>query len=44
MERRRDWKLLYRDNDALLYTRASALAAGLPGLPVTATAPPGGFP
>ena len=44
MERRRDWKLLYRDNDALLYIRASAPAASLPGLPVTATALPGGFP
>ena len=37
MERRRDWKLLYRDNDALLYARASAPAARLPDLPVTAT-------
>jgi hypothetical protein len=45
MERRPDWKLLYRDDDALLYAPASAPAARLPGLPVTATAPPpGGFP
>jgi hypothetical protein len=44
MERRRDWKLLYRDEAALLYARASAPAASLPGLPVTATALPGGFP
>lgn len=44
MERRPDWKLLYRDNVALLYARASAPAARLPGLPVTATTLPGGFP
>ncbi len=44
MERRRDWKLLYRDDDALLYARANAPAASLPGLPVTAAAMPGGFP
>lgn len=40
MERRPDWKLLYRDADALLYARASAPAARLPGLPATASAPP----
>jgi len=44
MERRRDWKLLYRDDVALVYARASAPAASLPGLPVIATAPPIGFP
>jgi hypothetical protein len=44
MERRGDWKLIYRDDDALLYARASAPAADLPGLPITARAPPGGFP
>ena len=44
MERRGDWKLIYRDDDALLYARASAPAADLPGLPITAHAPPGGFP
>ena len=44
MERRHDWKLLYRDDDALLYARASAPAANLPGLPVTGVAHPGGFP
>jgi hypothetical protein len=44
MERRQDWKLLYRDADALLYVRASAPAASLPGLPVTGAAQPGGFP
>ncbi len=44
MERRHDWKLLYRDNDALLYARASTPAASLPGLPVTGAAHPGGFP
>jgi len=36
MERRADWKLIYRDADSLLYARANAPAAGLPGLPVTA--------
>jgi len=44
MERRGDWKLIYRDGDAVLYARANAAAADLPGLPVTAAAPPGGFP
>jgi hypothetical protein len=44
MEQRRDWKLLYRDQDSLLYARASAPAANLPGLPVTGAAHPGGFP
>ena len=44
MERRHDWKLLYRDDESLLYARASAPAAGLPDLPVTGAAHPGGFP
>jgi hypothetical protein len=44
MERRRDWRLLYRDEDALLYAPASAPAASLPGLPATATTLPGRFP
>lgn len=44
MEQRRDWKLLYRDDDALLYARASAPAASLPGLPVAGAASAGGFP
>lgn len=44
MEHRRDWKLLYRDDDALLYARVSASAASLPGLPVTGAASAGGFP
>jgi hypothetical protein len=44
MERRQDWELLYRDAAALLYVRANAPAANLPGLPVVGTAPPGGFP
>jgi hypothetical protein len=33
MEQRHDWKLLYRDDDALLYARANAPAASLPGCP-----------
>jgi hypothetical protein len=45
MERRPDWKLLYRDDDALLYIRTSAPAANLPRSPATATAAPAdGFP
>jgi hypothetical protein len=44
MDRRHDSKLLYRDDDALLYARASAPAVSLPGLLVTGTAHPGGFP
>ncbi len=44
MEQRRDWKLLYRDDYSLLYARASAPAANLPGLPVIGAAHPGGFP
>ncbi|MGH7915086.1 MAG: hypothetical protein ACREPW_10625, partial [Candidatus Binataceae bacterium] len=44
MERRRDWKLLYRDDASLLYARAGAPAASLPGLPMTGAARPGGFP
>jgi hypothetical protein len=38
------WKLLYRDSAALLYGRTDSLAAHLPGLPVTGTAPPEQFP
>jgi hypothetical protein len=44
MERRGDWKLIYRDAESLLYARANAPAARLPGLPVTARAPAGQFP
>jgi hypothetical protein len=44
MEQRRDWKLLYRDDNSLLYARASAPAANLPGLPVIGAAHPHGFP
>ena len=44
MERRHDWKLLYRDGDVLLYARASASASNLPDLPVTGAPLSGGFP
>jgi hypothetical protein len=44
MEHRRDWKLLYRDDNSLLYARANAPAADLPRLPVIAAAPPSEFP
>ena len=44
MEQRHDWKLLYRDRDALFYARASAPVARLKDLPVTGAAPAGAFP
>ncbi len=44
MVRQRDWKLLYRDDDALLYARASAPTASLPDLPATTPALPCAFP
>jgi len=44
MERRGDWKLLYRDDSAFLYARASAPAASLPNLPVIGAGGPGAFP
>ncbi len=44
MDRRRDWKLIYRDADALLYSRANAPAARLHGLPVGGVARTTGFP
>lgn len=44
MARRADWKLIYRDGGALLYARANAPAAGIPGLPVTGVAPAPQFP
>jgi hypothetical protein len=44
MERRLDWKLLYRDDAALLYAHATTPVANLPGLPVIGIASPGGFP
>jgi hypothetical protein len=44
MDRRHDWKLLYRDDAALLYARASAPVSSLPGLPVTGAPPASGFP
>jgi hypothetical protein len=44
MDQRRDWKLLYRDQDSLLYARANAPASNLPGLPMIGSAPSSGFP
>jgi hypothetical protein len=44
MDRRTDWKLVYRDNAALLYARANSPVARISGLPVTGTAQLGGFP
>ncbi len=44
MEQRRDWKLIYRDEGALLYARANAPVARVRGLPAIGTTLPGGFP
>lgn len=45
MERRSDWKLVYRDRDSLLYARANSSAAKIPGTPVIgSSSPAGGFP
>ena len=35
MDRRSDWKLIYRDPDSLLYARKSALPASMAGAPMT---------
>jgi hypothetical protein len=43
MDRRHYSKLLYRDDAALLYARASPPAASLPGLLVTSAAHSSGF-
>ncbi len=37
------WKLIYRDDNSLLYARSSSPAAALPGIPVNGTAPPSRF-
>ncbi|HUO04992.1 MAG TPA: hypothetical protein VMU16_07315 [Candidatus Binataceae bacterium] len=39
MDNNPDWKLIYRDNVALLYARAASPAAHIPGVPVIAAAP-----
>jgi hypothetical protein len=44
MERRRDWKLLYHDDDALLYARANSPAANLKGIPIEGRPGPNLFP
>ncbi len=44
MDRRRDWRLIYRDADSLLYTRSNAPAARLHDLPVVGVARATGFP
>jgi hypothetical protein len=44
MQRRADWKLLYRDNVSLLYGRTDSSAARLSSLPVSGSTPLGGFP
>jgi len=33
------WKLIYRDQDSALFARADSLAAGIPNIPVSGTAP-----
>jgi hypothetical protein len=44
MDRRRDWKLIYRDGVALLYSRANAPAASGHDLPFVGVAFAAGFP
>jgi hypothetical protein len=44
MQRRRDWKLIYRDDYSLLYARADSPAAKIPGVPVAGTDEPTEFP
>ena len=44
MERRPDWKLIYSDSNALLFTRADSPAARLDGVPIRGRPPPDMFP
>jgi hypothetical protein len=37
MDSQRDWRLIYRDDAALLYARADSPAARLDGIPFTGT-------
>jgi hypothetical protein len=40
----KDWKLVYRDNVALLYARDDSAAARIPGVPIVRDSPPRIFP
>jgi hypothetical protein len=44
MNARREWTLIYRDDAALLYARASSPAARIRGVPIAGHAPPFTFP
>ncbi|HYB92053.1 MAG TPA: hypothetical protein VEC38_13540 [Candidatus Binataceae bacterium] len=44
MDARGDWKLVYRDEVALLYARAGSPAARIAGVPIAGIAPPTSFP
>jgi hypothetical protein len=44
MNNRLDWKLVYRDDIALLYARVDSAAAHIPGVPIVRNAPPRVFP
>ncbi len=44
MDASRDWKLVYRDEVALLYARADSAVARIPGVPVVRKAPAPVFP
>ena len=44
MDSRRDWRLIYRDDVALLYARADSPAAQIAGIPIVGTARPATFP
>jgi hypothetical protein len=39
MKRARDWTMIYRDSDCILYARKGSAAASIPGVPVTGHAP-----
>jgi hypothetical protein len=41
---RADWKLIYRDDNAVLFARANSRAALIAGVPFSAKAPPSNFP
>jgi hypothetical protein len=44
MNGRKDWKLIYRDDVALLYARVDSSAANIPGVPIVRKSPPRAFP
>ena len=44
MDARRDWRLVYRDDAALVYAPAGSPAARIAGIPIAGVAPPTSFP